>query len=243
MNEDAFRIDEGADDLQPEVGVPFRPPSPVWRIAVPLLVLAGLATAAEFGYRMYDQHSSPEVRPGGVALPGVVVSGSSIDFSFTVPDTFHSLHLSVSSDNGTEADADAARIGLIGTLVAREENGPRREWTAPIQLIASETHIKRRASIEDALQTTTTAPEGLVGLGVRYRIDYSLEPDPISPDELLEMRSLSHPAGTRLSFHLELDRPLQRNSRIYVSFARVPRLLHQALLRPTSAQLNISVDR
>ncbi len=229
MNEDAFRIDEDADDLQPEVGVPFRPPSPVWRIAIPLLVLAGIVTAAEFGYRMYDQNSSPEVRPGGVALPGFVVSGSSIDFSVTVPDAFHALHLSASSNNGTEADADAARIGLFGTLTVREENGPRREWTAPVQLIASDSHIKRRASIEDALQTA--APEGLVGLGVRYRIDYSLEPDPISPDELVEMRSLSHPAGTRLSFHLELNRPLQRNSRIYVSYARAPRLLHQALLR------------
>ena len=241
MNEDAFRIDEDADDLQPEVGVPFRPPSPVWRIAVPLLVLVGLVIAAEFGYRMYDQNSSPEVRPGGVALPGFVVSGSPIDFSFTVPDTFHSLHLSVSSDNGTEADADAARIGLIGTLTAREENGLRREWTAPVQLVASDKSIKRRASIEDALQTT--APEGLVGLGVRYRIDYSLEPDPISPDELVEMRSLSHPAGTRLSFRLELNRPLQRNSRIYVSYARAPRLLHQALLRPTAAELNASAGR
>lgn len=241
MNEDAFRIDEDAGDLQPEIGVPFRPPSPVWRIAVPLLVLAALAAAAEFGYRMYDQNSSPEVRPGGVALPGFVVSGSSIEFSFTSPDTFHSLHLSVSSDNGTEADADAARIGLIGTLTAREENGLRREWTAPVQLIASDKSIKRRASIEDALQTN--APEGLVGLGVRYRIDYSLEPDPISPDELVEMRSLSHPAGTRLSFHLELNRPLQRNSRIYVSYARAPRLLHQALLRPTAAELNASAGR
>ncbi len=241
MNEDAFRIDDEQDTLEPEVGVPFRPPSPVWRIVVPLLVLVGLAVAAEFGYRIYDQSSNPEVRPGGVALSGFVVSGSSIDFSFTVPDTSHSLHLSVSSDNGTEADADAARIGLIGTLTAREENGLRREWTAPVQLIASDKSIKRRASIEDALQTN--APEGLVGLGVRYRIDYSLEPDPISPDELVEMRSLSHPAGTRLSFHLELNRPLQRNSRIYVSYARAPRLLHQALLRPTAAELNASAGR
>ena len=241
MNEDAFRLDDEEYTLEPEDAAPYRPPSRMWRILVPLLVLAVLAVVAEFAYRMYDQNSNPEVRPRGVALPGFVVSGSSIDFAFVAPDTFHSLQISVSSDNATEADADAARIGLFGTLTMREESGARRTWKAPVQLIAVEKDIVRRASVEDAFQTA--APEGLVGLGVRYRIDYSLEPDPISPGELAEMRTLSHPAGSRLSFHLELARPLQRNSRIYVSYARAPRLLHQALLRPTAAQLNASAGR
>ena len=213
----------------------FRPPSPLRRILVALLVLVGIVAAAEYGYWFYDQNMSPEVCPPGIELPGIVVSGSSIDFSVAPPDAFHAFHISISSDNATDADADAARIGLIGTLFVQEETGEHRRWQAPIQLLATEDRIISRASVEDALLAKTQ--NGLVGLGVRHRIDYAIEPDPLSPDELLALRDLVHPAGTRLSFHLELERPLQRNSRIYLSYTRAPRLLHQALLRPSSAQL------
>lgn len=231
MDEDDAYVPE-YDDGSP-ADVPFRRPSPYRRVLATSLVLAALAAAAEYGYRMFDQNTSPEVRPRGIALPGIAVSGSSIDFSVASPDPFHAFHISVSCDNGTDADADAARIGLFGTLSAREETGARRQWSAPIQLIASEDRIVSRPSVEDAL--LTKSQDGLVGLGVRHRIDYVLDPDPLSPGELESMRSLSHPAGTRLAFHLELERPLPRNSRIYLSYARAPRLLHQALLRPPAA--------
>lgn len=231
MNDDPFSQDEMDFPSAPA----FVPRSPLRRVVVSLLVLVGLVAAAEYGYRFYDQNTSHEVRPQGIELEGIVVSGDSIDFSVSLYDTSHALHLSVSSDNATDADADAARFGIIGTLSVQEENGARRCWTAPIQLIATNDRIVRRASIEDALQTA--AAEGIISLGVRHRIDYSVEPDPISPDELTAMRNLVHPAGSRLSFHLQLERPLQRNSRIFLSYARAPRLLHQALLRPHAAQL------
>ena len=182
MNEDDEFLPEFNGDAPSFEGPAFRPHVSLRRILAMVLVLAGLVVAAEYGYRFYDQNMSPEVRPPGIELPGIVVSGSSIDFSVAPPDTFHAFHISVSSDNATDADADAARIGLIGILTVQEETGARQRWEAPIQLLATDDRIISRTSIEDALLAKTQ--NSLVGLGVRHRIDYAIEPDPLSYDKI-----------------------------------------------------------
>ena len=208
--------------------LPPRPPTPPW-----VFWLVGLAVAlvaAEFGFRFYEDSLSPEVRPKGVALKGVPAGGRSFDIPVTPPDPFHSLRVDLSGDNADEADAEAARMGIPGIVAIREETGAQRQWSVPIRIVAAKDGIERHSSVEDAF--LSAAGHGPIGMGVRYRIDYHIETDPPDGDGLVALMRESFPASTRLTIHFELGLPLPSGTQAYVSYARAPRLLHQALLRP-----------
>ena len=207
--------------------LPPRPPTPPW-----VFWLGGLAVAlvvVEFGYRFYESNTSPEVRPKGVALKGVPAVDRTFDIPVSSPDPFHSLRVDLSGDNADEADLEAARMGFPGIVAIREETGAHREWSVPIRIVATENTIGRHSSVEDAFFSAEA--HGPIGVGVRYRIDYKIETDPPGGDGLTALMRESFPASTRLTIRFTLGLPLPSGTQAYVSYARSPRLLHQALLR------------
>ena len=213
-------------DLPEAPKLPTRP-TPPW-----VYWLTGLALAlvcAELIYRFYDVNSSPEVRPGGVALKGVAISGRSFTLPLAPPDAFHSLHISLTANNADDADAEAARMGILGVLMVTEETGAGRRWDFPIRIQANPQYIVRHAAVENALLPESS--KGLIGLGHLYRIDYSITDEPPGGTQLEQFSHTEFPAGTRLSLRFIIDLPLPPETLVFVSYARAPRLLHEALLR------------
>ncbi len=210
------------------------PPSLVPRWTPWVVVLVLIAVGAEFGYRYYEQNSSTEVRPRGIELQGVPVEGQTFSLPIAPADAFHSLRIIFSGDSGTTDDAAAARIGITGLLIAREETGKHRRWSIPVRLTSNEKGIGRRSSVEDVLMSTSADAEGLIGLGTRYRIDYtftSFDAEGEGYTTLEALERVQFPAGTRLFLDFNMEYPLPRGTSVYLSYGRAPRLLHERLLR------------
>ena len=91
--------------------------------------------------------------------------------------------------------------------------------------------IAKLASVEDVLGLGGGADEAALGLGSRYRIDYDVLPLRPDGDTVDTLARIPFPAGTRLTLRFSLEFPLPRDTKLYLSYARSPRLLHQALLR------------
>ena len=193
--------------------------------------LAAAVLGAEFGYRLYDQATSPEVLPRGISLTGVPIEGAVVEISLAPGDAFRFLQFSLTGERGDEADAEAARIGIPGLLDVREETGARRSWSVPVRVGAPDQGVAKLASVEDVLGLGGGADEAALGLGSRYRIDYDVLPLRPDGDTVDTLARIPFPAGTRLTLRFSLEFPLPRDTKLYLSYARSPRLLHQALLR------------
>lgn len=223
------------DDFYPEIHVhhhqsvpdkPLLPRKAWWAIGVATVLLA-----AEFGYRMYDQAYSTEVLPRGISLTGVTIEGDVVEVALAPREPFRFLQFALTGERGDAADADAARIGIPALLDVREETGAHRTWSIPVRLRAAKKGIQRLAAVEGPLgfgNTTDTAIE----LGSRFRIDYDVIPLHSDGVTVEDLARIEFPAGTSLILRFALDFPLPKDTRLYLSYARAPRLLHQALLRP-----------
>ncbi len=223
---------------QPDAYVPPAPEPgqerrfPRWAAA--LLSLVGLLVAAEVGYWLFDQCFSHEVRIGGVALPGIAISGIDPAFTISSPHAFHAMQIAVSSHNCVASEAVTARNGVPGTMFVQELGGEGRSWEIQCVLLAPESAIRRHSSVEDGL--LQRGADTLVALGTRYRVDFRILPRPASEKDLADLESARFPAGTSLSFRFDLDSPLNERSFAYVSYSRFPLFLHQRLLRPSVAE-------
>ena len=193
------------------------------RIASTIAIAVVLVAAAEFGYRYYDSQTNPEVRLNGVALVGQPLSGTSPEATLTADDAFRFLLVRIATDNAAERDVGEALAGIPGTLHVDDETG-NRSWDIPFQLTADEASIQRRSSVVSSLGSG-------IDLGVRYRIDYEFAPLGAGEKIYGSLYETVFPAGTKLRLAFSFSVPPGEGSRVFLAYSRMPRLLHQKLLK------------
>lgn len=209
---------------------PTRPPTSwfVIRWCAIGVILVVLLAAAEYGYRFYDQNTSPEVRVGGMKVPGWPVEGQVAEFSSKTSDTARFLQVRISTEEVRASDAEEARAGIPGTLTVKENIPGGRNWTVPFLLVAPPAAISRHPSVEPDKNSTTG---GGIGLGVRYHIDFDFSPTGSGEVAYRDLYGALIPAGTPLDVRFEFSEPLGPGSKVFLSYSRQPRLLHQQLFR------------
>ena len=193
------------------------------RIVGTIAIAVAIIAAAEFGYRYYDSQTSPEVRLNGVARVGQPISGTSPEATLAVDDAFRFLLVRVATDNASEADVGEALAGIPGTLRVDDETG-NRSWDIPFQLTADEASIQRRSSVISSLGSA-------IDLGVRYRIDYAFAPVGAGEEIYGQLYETVFPAGTKLRLAFSFSVRPGEGSRVFLAYSRMPRLLHQKLLK------------
>lgn len=209
---------------------PTRPPARwfVLRWLALGATLAALLAVAEYGYRFYDQNTSPEVRVGGVKVPAQLLEGQSAGFSICPDDDARFLQVRVSTEEARASDAEEARAGIPGTLTVREAVSGGREWTVPFLLVAPAAAISRHPSVEPDKNSSLG---GGIGLGVRYHIDFDFSPTGSGEAAYRDLYGTLLPAGTPLDIRFEFAAALGPGSKAFLSYSRHPRLLHQRLFR------------
>ena len=206
------------------------PPMPLGRkMAIAATVIA-VALVAEFGYRLYDAYTSPEVGIDGLAFSGEPFQAAETSLVFSPPVTFTFVRIRVGSEDAEESDAADARAGIPGTLRIAASDG--RSWEVPILLTAQDSDIQRRSSLElGPAQGGDDGNSGPLRIGVRYAIDYSCVPTGIGEDVYGDFYRSSFRPGTRLDIRLSLQAPPAGTARLLINYSRAPRLLHERLLR------------